>query len=713
MHAKSRFPSALALVLVLAAAAPAADRPELFAFPFKTAVDAPGDYTADSVGKDFVLSGEITGDVTVTGAELFRVTLSNAVLSGTLTLSGDAQLWLVGDNSIAASAVSAVSAAAALTIGGPGALAAAAPGGKKTGVIAATDLVLAGGDTTLTIANPTEKNACGVSLTGDYTQLAGSLAIVGESNDVKQNGIFLASKKTSAAISGGTLSVTLAGEKSVGLALDKATASAAISGGILRFALSGDAAKGIKGDGPITMTGGLLDATLSGGYVSDFYQDSDDNYYTVTLDASTTTSGGTRTTSLIASGTYPVMDPSQSYAVKGGAVSVSGGTVRIRATGAAGRGIGGDSISISGGAFDIAVSGGPTSVAVEMLDEDARTTCLDSGSAACLKTSGSDSVLAITGGTLELAATGTAGKLINAAGTLVIGTEGASTLPTDASFFPDLHGTATGSKTYCCAVKQKTYGSLATAVATTNADYVASLPDAASAIVASSSGGGMGGPGGGDEEADYSNPKGIKAETGVAVHSGRLRITTANDGGEGLESKADMTVTGGLLEFVCADDCINTAGTLVIDGGYVYAASTGNDGIDSNGTIDINGGIVLAFTTSNPECGIDTDSSTGIRINGGTVVSFGSATQMAYGSSGTQKSWLSTSVSASTYAGKYLVLSPGSATVYVKVPSMSSTSGTLSLMCSNDGWTTSSTPSTSTTPPSSGDTGFHGVYIVK
>lgn len=714
MHAKSFFPSALALALALAAAAPAADRPELFAFPFKTAIDAPGDYTADAVGEDFVLAGEITGDVTVTGAELFRVTLSNAVLSGTLTLSGDAQLWLVGDNSIVSSAASAVSASNALTIGGPGALAASAPGGKKTGVIAAADLVLAGGDTTLTIANPTEKNACGVSLTGDYTQLAGSLAIVGESNDVKQNGIFLASKKTSAAISGGTLSVTLAGEKSVGLALDKATASAAISGGILRFALSGDAAKGIKGDGPISMTGGLLDASLSGGYVSDFYQDSDGNYYTITLDASTTTSGGTRTSSLIASGTYPVMDPSQSYAVKGGAVSVSGGTVRIRATGAAGRGIGGDSISISGGTFDIAVSGGPTSVAVEMLDENARTTCLDSGSAACLKTSGSDSVLAITGGTLELAATGTAGKLINAAGSLVIGTEGASTLPTDATFSPDLHGTATGSKTYCCAVKQKTYGSLATAVATTNADYVASLPDAASAIVAFSSGGGMGGPGaGGDEEADYSNPKGIKAETGVAVHSGRLRVATANDGGEGLESKADMTVTGGLLEFVCADDCINTAGTLVIDGGYVYAASTGNDGIDSNGTIDINGGIVLAFTTSNPECGIDTDSSTGIRINGGTVVSFGSNTQMAYGSSGTQPSYLSKSVSASTYAGKYLVLSPGSATVYVKVPSMSSSSGTLSLMCSNDGWTSSQTPSTATTPPSTGDTGFHGVYIVK
>ena len=710
-----------ALVLAGVAAATAADRPELYAFPFKTSVSTPGSFTAATVGEDFVLSGEISGDVSVTGAELFRVTLSNATLNGSLVLAGDAQLWLVGENAIAASAPSAVSTTNALTIGGPGSLAASAPGGGKIGVVAATDLVLAGGDTVLTIANPTKKNACGVSLSGDYTQLAGSLAIVGESGDVKQNGIFLSKKKTTAAIAGGTLSVTLAGEKSVGLALDKDTCSADISGGVLRLALSGDGAKGIKGDGNITMTGGLLDATLTGGYVSDFYQDASNNYYTVTLASSSTTSGGTRISSLIAAGTYPVMDPSTSYAVKGGTVAVSGGTVRIRATGDAGRGIGGDSVTLSGGVFDIAVSGGPTAVAVEMLDEDALTTCLDSGSAACLKTSGSDSVLAITGGTFELSATGTAGKLVNAAGALVIGTEGASTLPADDSFSPDIHGSATGSKVYCCAVKQKTYGSLASAVATTNADYVASLPDAAANIVAaSSSGGGWGGrpgPGGGgmggNEEADYSNPKGVKAETVVAVHSGRLRVTTANEGGEGLESKADMTIDGGLLEFVCADDCINTASNLVVNGGWIYAASSGNDGIDSNGTIDINGGVVLAFTTTSPECGIDTDSSTGIRINGGTVVSFGSNTDMAYGSSGSQPSYLSTSVSASTYAGKYLVLSPGSATTYVKVPTMTSSSGTLSLMCSNDGWTSSKTPTSATTAPSSGDTGFHGVYIVE
>lgn len=362
------------IAVLCALAAWGAERPELYAFPFKTEIGGAGEYAAEGVGCDFVLSGNIEGDVELSGKELYRVTLSNATVAGTLALAGDAQLWLVGENRIESVAASAIVAGGALTVGGAGSLAASAPGGKKTGVVSTADLTLAGGDTVLTIANPTAKNACGVSLSGNYVQLAGSLSIVGESGDVKQNGVFLSKKKTAATISGGTLSVTLAGEKSVGLALDKDTASAEITGGVLRFAMSGDGAKGIKGDGAIAMSGGLLEATLTGGYAEDCYSWEDDDevewFYTVTLASTNKTSGGTSayaTTSLIANGTYPVMDPSKSYAVKGGTVAISGGTVRIRATGTAGRGIGGDSLSISGGAFDISVSGGPTDVYVQML----------------------------------------------------------------------------------------------------------------------------------------------------------------------------------------------------------------------------------------------------------------------------------------------------------------------------------------------------------
>ncbi len=716
---KRTIPLFASLVFVLAAAASAADRPELHAFPFQTPVTAPGSFAATGDGENFVLSGPIAGDVSIAGDSLYRVTLSDAALSGTLSLSGDAQLWLVGDNTISASSPSAVSATGALAIGGPGALAASAPGGKKTGVVSAAELVLAGGRTALTIASPTAKNACGVSLSGNYTQLAGDLSIVGASPDVKQNGLFLSGKKTSAAISGGTLSVSLDGEKSVGLAIDKASSAVSVSGGVLRFAMSGDGSKGVKTDGDFSMSGGLFDASLTGGCALDYCVGETTNdagesvecAYVVTLTSSSATSGGSLsypTSKLLDPGTYPVLDPAHSCALKGGAVLVSGGTVRIRASGAAARGIGADSLEISGGVFDITVSGGPADVVVAMLDPDALTTCLDSASAACLKTSGTNSLLSITGGTFNLAATGDAGKLISADGHLVIGVPGAATLPSDASFSPDIQGSTSGARVWRTSLKQKVYGSLATASATTDIDALP-LSVAAEHLVKSSTGGFN--PGGPADDPDYANPKGVKAASSLAVHSGRLRVATANEGGEGIESKGDLSITGGLLEFVCADDCVNTAGNLSIDGGWLHCASTGNDGIDSNGAITINGGVVLAFTTTAPECGIDLDNPSDFRINGGIVVSFGSSTQMAHGSVGAQASFLAPSVSAAAYAGQYLVLPPGAATVYAKIPSMASPSGSLSLMCSNEGWGTAQTPYTVPAPPDGGDTAFHGLFI--
>jgi hypothetical protein len=107
MHLQRLFWSSAAIFLAATGIAAAAERPELYAFPFKTEVGTAGDYVATRIGEDFVLGGEISGDVTLTGTELFRVTLSNATVSGTLTLVGDAQLWLIGENSIAATAASA------------------------------------------------------------------------------------------------------------------------------------------------------------------------------------------------------------------------------------------------------------------------------------------------------------------------------------------------------------------------------------------------------------------------------------------------------------------------------------------------------------------------------------------------------------------------------------------------------------------------------
>ncbi len=710
-------------------------------YPYVSACPGSGTYEIDQAGTDFVLSGNIGGDVTVTLPENCRVTLSGVTMSGVLTINGDAELWLVGESDVAVAGASAIVCSGTLTIGGTGVLEASAAGAKKTGVISATSLEVAGGTTALTIANPTAKNACGVSLSGDYVQTDGTLTIVGMSGDYKQNGVFLSKKNGTATISGGTLDVTLAGEKSVGLAMDKDSISGTMSGGSLKFTMSGNGAKGVKGDGTFTMTGGTLDATLTGGVAEDYfeYEDGNDvtwNYY-VTLTSSTKTSGGTatyNTSALIANGTYPVMDPSKCYAVKVGTLNISGGAVSVSATGTAGRGLGAENMTLSGGTYDITVAGGPTAVYVESLVEsdglDDTTyasgvpTCLDAGGAACLKTSGTDGVLTISGGTFNLKATGDAGKLINAAGYLVIGTEGQTTLPTDDSFSPDISGYTTGSRVYCTAIKQKYYGTLATAMPTADLGSLA-LSVASDNLVRSSSGfanspsrqfgapsGGMPGGdagGGADDDADYSNPKGVKGYSGVTVHGGRLVVTTKNDGGEGLESKNALTINGGVLDLQCYDDCINSGGDLYLNGGYVYALSTGNDSIDSNGSIYMTGGVVLAFSTAGgAEVGIDTDNSSGLVISGGHLVAVGGAADnMVIGSSGSQKTYRNTSVSASTYSGKYLSMT-GTGTFAVKMPTLS---GTISLVCTTEGWTSAGTPKASDTAPSLGSLGFHDTYL--
>ena len=686
------------------------DRPELLAFPNDVAVTAAGEYTAEEAGTEFILSGAVDGNVTITAGETCRVTLSNATLTGVLSIDGDAQLWLTGANTISTTEASAITSTGTLTIGGPGTLAASAPGGKKIGVIAGVNLVLAGGATTLTIASPAAKNASGVSLSGNYTQLAGTLRIVGASNDYKQNGVFLSKKKMKAAIYGGTLDVTLAGEKSVGLAMDKDS----IAG-----TMSGDGAKGIKGDGSFTMTGGAIDATITGGYVEELfeYEDANEtawNYY-VTLTSSTTTSGNSaqgssslivKTSTLINSGTYAVYDPSKAYAIKVGTLNVSGGLIRVVCTGTCGRGLGADTMNLSGGVYDISVAGGPTDVYVESLvDADdlddttatngTVTVCLDSGGAACLKADD----ITITGGTFELKATGDAGKLINAGGTLVIGEAGSTTLPADSTFAPDIQGQVLGSKVYCTYYKQKYYGSLATAVATTNLSSITCSVASDNIVTAS----------GNTDDCDYSNAKAIKAETAVTVNGGRIRIYTANDGGEGLESKDAMTINGGVIEMNCADDCINTAGDLTINGGYLYAASTGNDAIDSNANVTINDGWIYAFTLSNPEEAFDVNSGYSVTINGGYVFGVGAAQSCREGTLAGTQGYYQGSKTLSTSATYWYA--SGTKTIYGKIPAAASSTSAY-LFVSVPGMTSGTSPTSYGTSAPSGATavGFHGFY---
>jgi len=692
---------AIALVISGAAclAATAAGRPELAAYPYKTAVTSGGTYTNGSaVGTDFVVNGKITSALTFSSDVPYRVTLDGATVSAPVTLGGDATLWLKGTSVITTSKAAALTSTGTLTVGGTGsAVLQSSPAKKATGVINAVDMTVAGGALSVVLDSQI-KNACGIALTGDYVQMAGYVAIDATCCATnKVQGLLVNTKKKKVTMTGGTLAVSVDGPKSIGISLDKATTSMALAGGVVELSVAGDGAKGIKSDKDdcsFAMSGGILNATVSGGVVYENVEAGDGTNYVVTV---------TSTTLLSKTGTYVVQDASPAYAVKVANIAISGGTVRVSATGVSSRGLcadgDGGTFDISGGFFDVTCSGDASNTILELLDEDALTTDIDKSTACGLRTSETNSTFTITGGTLNLIANGKGGKCLVAKGEFVVGTSGQTTTPSDSIFYPDIQAATYGEQIYVAAKKQKNYLSVGTA---TTATDISSCYYASNYIVSASG-----------ENVDYSNPKCIKAEGNLTMHGGRIRGFSQAEGGEGFESKKVMTINGGVFEATTYDDCINASESIVINGGYLYCGSTHNDCIDSNGSgsdaVVINGGIVLCFTAETPECGIDADTSSGLQFNGGTIVSFGSATDMAYGSSGSLKTYRSTSFSASSYLGNYLKMTGGTKTVYVKVPSCTAT--TLSLVCTTDGCTSSSPSVTYATSPSGTSQNFHGVYF--
>ena len=191
----------------------------------------------------------------------------------------------------------------------------------------------------------------------------------------------------------------------------------------------------------------------------------------------------------------------------------------------------------------------------------------DSYKSCCVKADGD---IRIINGEITLEATGTGGKCIDAEGAIYIGVENGET-----DLFMDLK--TSGEKFY-----ESGYG----------------------------------------EDADYANPKILKAEGDLYIYGGDLNIYTKNDGGEGLESKSNVYILGGYIIIDTYDDAINGKVSVQIDGGTVYANSRGNDAIDSNGTMTINGGLLVAVGQTAPEGAFDCDQNT-FKITGGTVIGVG------------------------------------------------------------------------------------------
>lgn len=125
--------------------------------------------------------------------------------------------------------------------------------------------------------------------------------------------------------------------------------------------------------------------------------------------------------------------------------------------------------------------------------------------------------------------------------------------------------------------------------------------------------------------AGTSSAKAIKAAGAITVNGGECLINTSTAGAEGMESKLKSTnsivINGGRLYFKCYDDCINSTGCILFNGGITVCYGYGNDAVDSNygktGAITIGNGVVLAYTTKgSPEEGLDCDNNSYIQITG-------------------------------------------------------------------------------------------------
>ena len=300
-----------------------------------------------------------------------------------------------------------------------------------------------------------------------------------------------------------------------------------------------------------------------------------------------------------------------------GNIYIEGGTLNVTVTAAAAKGIKAEGdLRISDGDITVKTTGGG------LWDS----TKLKTKASACL---GADGNITISGGTINLTSTGAGGKGING----------------DGNF------TATGGtliiKTSGNAVVASSNGTLSTVSSSQQLDRY---------------------------DSDYkSSPKGIKIDGAILISDNAIiSVTTTGAGGEGIESKTNINITGGQVTVNAVDDAINSsysdatkgtsgAGDLTISGGYVYARSSGNDGIDANGNCYIKGGLVYAIGTTTPEVAIDANSEEQkkLYVTGGTIIAIGglengsSLTQSCYSASSWNKNtWYAITVGSETFAFK-------------------------------------------------------------
>jgi hypothetical protein len=271
----------------------------------------------------------------------------------------------------------------------------------------------------------------------------------------------------------------------------------------------------------------------------------------------------------------------------------------------------------------------------------------------CLKADGN---LTITGGTLSATSTGTAGDAISCDGIATFGVTGVAATPV-------ISASATGARVLL-------------------------------------SGSGMSG--------NYVNPKAFQAGGNLTIHGGKITANTTQTGGEGIESKANLTINGGTIEVTTADDGINAKTKITVNGGLIYCYASGNDGMDSNGTFLIAGGTIITSGAKAPEEGFDCDQNN-FAITGGILVGTGGATSTPTAASCTQRAVIYKGPGTANVALQ-VRSAAGVGNLVYKVPRTYGTGTSMTLLFSNPVLTSGTTYSIVSGATVSGGSEFHGLY---
>ena len=381
-----------------------------------------------------------------------------------------------------------------------------------------------------------------------------------------------------------------------------------------------------------------------------------------------TIDGGTVT--LKPSGAMQVINSDASYSsgIKCDDFTLNDGSVGITVTGTAGRGISADNVITNGGTLTITNSG------------TGQTGSNDSYTAKGIK---ADKSIALNDGTITITMSGTGGKGIKSAGTYSQGKSDGSG--------PKLKVTTTGSS-----------------------------------LGGSSQGGGGGWGGGPGQQSSGSSAKGIKVQGTITISGGETEVYTSTNGAEGLESKTSVNIAGGKHYFKCYDDCINSSGNIVFDGGVTVCYGYGNDAVDSNagrsGAITIGNGVAFAYTTKgNPEEGFDCDNNSYIQITGtGIGISAGGSQGGGGGWGGSSGSTISgakqgyyfSTSSISYEANRYYTLADASGNNLITYSFEASCSSSLTFFTATGMVKGSSyNVKSSTTAPTDATTAWHGLYL--